>query len=330
MVLTTQGLLVLVVFSAVQGKEEKIKHRAYFTDPGNTWQYSQHFAFDPFTPFPELSKNTPGPTTPTPAQTTPKASTPTPAPAPEPTNPTPGPTNPAPGPTNPARRPTSPTPSRTTQVPFTPTTEQKSNRDTETKCEEENNNRQLQISAREWVQSILRRTTRKLTTTTTTTTTATTTTTPTTTTTKTTTTTEVVLTRELQIELGKLLARRNPQETPTSNSITGNAINQESRNVFFTPKPAFVEGQYSNAKLQSAYPGPNYLQNLYVDSQQQNPVNLYQQRQSFSNQKPNQSKFINQLQSLILQRSTNGFSPSANAQQLPRQTIEQRRKYLFP
>jgi len=306
MVLTTQGLLVLVVFSAVQGKEEKIKHRAYFTDPGNTWQYSQHFAFDPFTPFPELSKNTPGPTTPTPAQTTPKASTPTPTPAPGPT---------------------SPTPSRTTQAPFTPTTEQKSNRETEAKCGDGNNNKQLQISTRGWVQSILRRTTRKPTTTTTITTTTT-----TTTMTKTTTTTEVVLTRELQIELRKLLARRNPQETSRSryNSIPGNAINQESRNVFFTPKPAFVEGQYSNAKLQSAYPGPNYLQNLYVDSQQQNPVNLYQQRQSFSNQKPNQSKFINQLQSLILQRSTNGFSPSANAQQLPRQTIEQRRKYLFP
>jgi len=289
MVLTTQGLLVLVVFSAVQGKEEKIKHRAYFTDPGNTWQYSQHFAFDPFTPFPELSKNTPGPTTPTPAQTTPKASTPTPTPAPGPT---------------------SPTPSRTTQAPFTPTTEQKSNRETEAKCGDGNNNKQLQISTRGWVQSILRRTTRKPTTTTTTTTT-----------TKTTTKTEVVLTRKLQIELRKLLGRRNPQETPRSrsNSIPGNAINQESRNAFFTPKPAFVEGQYSNAQLQSAYPGPNYLQN---------PVNLYRQRQSFSNQKQNQSKFINQLQSLILQRSTNGLSPSANAQQLPRQTIE--RKHLFP
>jgi len=304
MVLTTQGLLVLVVLSAVIGKEEKIKHRAYFTDPGNTWQYLQHFAFDPFTPFPELSKNTPGPSTPTPV----------------PTTPTSGPTTPA---------------------PLMPITEQKglavsaehpvigqeNAEDGKKKCEEENNNKQLQISTREWVQSILRRTTRKPTTTTTTTTTTT-----KTTTTSTTTTTEVVLTRELQLQLQKLLARKNLQETSRSrsNSIPGNAINHEPRDIFFTRKPDFVEGQYSNSQLESAHPGPNFPQNLYFDSQQHPVINLYQQRQSLSNQKQDQSKFINQLQTLILERSTIGFPPSPNPQQLPRQTFEQRRKYLFP
>ena len=75
-------MLVFVVLSAVEGNtgEEKIKHRAYFTDPGYTFEYSQQFAFDPFTPFPELSKNTPGPTTPKPVPTTPSTGPTTPVP----------------------------------------------------------------------------------------------------------------------------------------------------------------------------------------------------------------------------------------------------------
>ena len=87
-----------VVLSTVEGNtgEEKIKHRAYFTDPGYTFEYSQHFAFDPFTPFPELSKYTSGPATTAPGPTTPTPEPYTPAPAPEPTTSAPGSTTLAP------------------------------------------------------------------------------------------------------------------------------------------------------------------------------------------------------------------------------------------